>query len=286
MAQVNFQAQGIIENLPVSNGQVVKQGQLLAQLDSREQQMALERARNSLLRAKVEMQDFLLGYTSNTDTSKIPPQVMQTARIRSGLEEAELAVREHKYMLSKTRITAPIAGRVVDLKAKPHNPTSSYEYLCCIVDEGSLQVAFNVLESELHMAVEGAQVEVHPFSNKSAQVKGVIAEINRKVDKNGMVGIVARLMQSDNRIIPGMNVRVMVRKAEPKMLVIPVDGLTRRQNRDVVFVMRDTLAYWQYVDAGPRNTREVVIHEGLEEDDLVIASGNATIGHEAWVKEE
>jgi len=154
------------------------------------------------------------------------------------------------------------------------------------VDEGSLQVAFNVLESELHMALEGVQVEVHPFSDKSVQVKGVITEINRRVDKNGMVGLVAKLMQSDIRIIPGMNVRVMVRKAEPNRLVIPVDGLTQRQNRDVVFVMHDSLAYWQYVDAGPRNTREVVIHEGLEEDDMVIVSGNATIGHEAWVKEE
>ncbi len=285
MARIGFEAQGVIESLPIANGQIVQQGQLLAKLDSREQLMALERARNSLLRAQVEMKDFLLGYSAKADTATLPPQVLQTARIRSGLAEAELAVREHELRLSKTTIAAPIAGRIVDLKAKPHNPTSSYEYLCHIIDESSLQVGFNVLESELDVAIEGTEVEAYPFSDPSLRSMGTITEINRMVDKNGMVRVVVQLSHTHRSIIPGMNVRVLVRKSIPNQLVIPAEGLTRRQNRDVVFVLKDTLAYWQYVEVGPRNTHEVVILSGLNEGDRVIVSGNATIGHEAWVRE-
>ena len=105
------------------------------------------------------------------------------------------------------------------------------------------------------------------------------------VDKNGMVSVIANLTNGNQDIIPGMNVRVLVRKALPNQLVIPLDGLARRQNRDVVFVMRDSLAYWQYVTIGPRNTQEVVITEGLNQGDRAIVKGNATIGHEAWVRE-
>ncbi|MDX9771200.1 MAG: efflux RND transporter periplasmic adaptor subunit [Tenuifilaceae bacterium] len=282
MAKITFEAQGIIENIPIANGQLVQQGQLLAQLNSTEQQMALERAHNALQRAKVEMRHVLLGYS---DTSNLPPQVMHTARIQSGLAEAELQVREREHNLSKTIIESPFAGRVVSLQAKPHNPTSSYEYLCQIVDEQSLRVSFSVLESELHMATLGTEVEVHPFSNQNLRVKGKITEINRMVDKNGMVSVIANLTNGKHDIIPGMNVRVLVRKALPNQLVIPIDGLARRQNRDVVFVMRDSLAYWQYVTVGPRNTQDVVITEGLHEGDRAIVKGNATIGHEAWVKE-
>jgi RND family efflux transporter MFP subunit len=284
MARIGFEAQGVIELLPITNGQMVKQGQLLAQLNNSEQQMALERAKNALLRARVEMKDFLLGYSANADTASLPPQVLQTARIRSGLIEAELQVREQELRLEKTTIKSPFAGRVVDLKARPHNPTGSYEYLCYIVDEQSLQVAFNVLESELDMAIDGAQVEVYPFSNPNLKSQGTITEINRMVDKNGMVKVVANLGGTSN-IIPGMNVRVLVRKAVPNQLVIPIDGLSRRQNRDVVFVMRDSLAYWQYVTVGPRNSTEIVIVDGLNAGDRAIVKGNATIGHEAWVKE-
>jgi multidrug efflux pump subunit AcrA (membrane-fusion protein) len=54
----------------------------------------------------------------------------------------------------------------------------------------------------------------------------------------------------------------------------------------VVFTVKDSLAVWNYVQVGHRNSRQVEIIEGLKEGDRVIVSGNATIGHEAWVKVE
>ncbi|MDD2198037.1 MAG: efflux RND transporter periplasmic adaptor subunit [Bacteroidales bacterium] len=283
MAKITFEAQGIIELIPIANGQMVQKGQLLAQLNNREQQMALERAQTALQRAKVEMKHLMLGYS---DTSNLSAQILKTARIKSGLSEAELSVKEQEYKLGKTSIYAPFPGRVVNLKAKLHNPTTSYEYFCQIVDEHSFQVSFSVLESELQMATEGTQLEVYPFSNPNLRAKGKITEVNRMVDENGMVAITAELTQTHKNIIPGMNVRVLVRRAMPNQLVIPVEGLARRQNRDVVFVMHDSLAHWQYVTVGPRNTKEAVITEGLKEGDKAIITGNATIGHEAWVREE
>jgi len=208
---------------------------------------------------------------------------MQTARVRSGLADAELQVRELEYRLSKTILTAPFDGRVVDLKAKPFNPTSSYDYLCNIVDEGSLQVTFNVLESELQMAEPGVEVEITPFSNADVKCFGTITEVNRRVDNSGMVGVVARLNRVNGTVIPGMNVRILVRKPLPNCIVIPADALTNRQNREVVFTLNDTLALWNYVQVGPRNSNEIVIREGINEGDTVIVSGNSTIGHEAWV---
>ncbi|MDD3893294.1 MAG: biotin/lipoyl-binding protein, partial [Bacteroidales bacterium] len=63
MAKITFEAQGIIELIPIANGQMVQKGQLLAQLNNREQQMALERAQTALQRAKVEMKHLMLGYS-------------------------------------------------------------------------------------------------------------------------------------------------------------------------------------------------------------------------------
>lgn len=284
-ARVGFEVQGTIAEVLVKGGEQVQKGQLLAKLNNLQQQMAVERARNNLMRAKVEMTDILLGYSSKGDTSNLNPQVMQTARIKSGYTEAELALREAELQLSKTLLTAPIAGRIVDLQAKSNNPTSSYQYFCQIIDEKSLQVAFTVLETELQFVSLGTEVVVYPFSNPNERCNGKITEVNRMVDKNGMVKVNATLNNPSGDFIVGMNVRVLVRKPMVNQLVIPTQGLTQRQNRDVVFVMHDTLAYWQYVEVGPRNSTEVVIISGIETGDKVIISGNATIGHEAWVKE-
>ncbi|MGE0077544.1 MAG: efflux RND transporter periplasmic adaptor subunit [Bacteroidales bacterium] len=284
-ARVGFEVQGTIAEVLVKCGELVQKGQLLAKLNNQQQQIAVERARNNLMLAKVEMTDIILGYSSSGDTANIPPQVMQTARIKSGYLEADLSLREAELELNKTLITAPISGRIVDLQAKSNNPTSNYEYCCQIIDEQSLQVIFTVLETELQFATQETEVEVFPFSNPKERCNGRITEVNRIIDKNGMVKIIARLSKPSCDFIAGMNVRILVRKPMVNQLVIPTEGLTQRQNRDVVFVMHDTLAYWQYVDVGPRNSTEAVILSGIKSGDRVIISGNATIGHEAWVKE-
>jgi RND family efflux transporter MFP subunit len=223
-ARVCFETQGIISGVHVANGQVVKAGDLLASLDDAEPQLALQRAKLQLERAALEKKNLLLGYSPAQDTSKLSKEIVQTVEIRSGYTEAQLAVREAELKLSKTRLVAPVAGRVVDLKAKAHNPTSSYDFLCNIIDESSLQVAFNVLESELDMAAVGANVVVTPLTQAGHKSLGRITEVNRKVDNNGLISVVASLNEPNNALIPGMNVRVMVTSQLPNRLVIPWRG--------------------------------------------------------------
>lgn len=282
-AKISFEQQGLIEKVYVHGGQLVESGQLLAEINNSDQQLALERAHNRLAVAKVEMQDFLLGYSSTTDTTNISPQVMYTARTRSGYNEALLSLREAELQLAKTQIKSPIAGTVVDIQAHENHPSSAYTYFCQVIDEQSLQVEFYVLETELQLATLGTSVEVYPFTNTSERCMATITEVNRLVDKNGMVKVVAKLKDNSDVFMVGMNVRALICRPQSNKLVIPIDALTRRQNRDVVFVAVDSMAVWKYVEIGPRNSTEVVIQSGLNAGDMVIVSGNATIGHEAWI---
>lgn len=283
-ALILFEQPGMVKEVLVKNGQEVAQGQILVKLDDTEQRMALQKAQNALGRAKVEMADFLLGYNSSGDTVNIPEIVKNTASIRSGLYDAQLALSEAKLRLSKTEIKSPIAGRVVDLEVQPNNPSSAYRQVCRIIDETSLRVRFGIMESELEWAQPGTEVQVTPLSHPKQKLLGHIAEVNRLVDNSGMVTLVANLPKS-SFLIPGMNVKVCIRRRIDNALVLPVDALTRRQNRDVVFVMSDSLAIWRYVEVSSRNSTEAVILDGIEPGERVIVSGNATIGHEAWVKE-
>ncbi|QKG79191.1 efflux RND transporter periplasmic adaptor subunit [Tenuifilum thalassicum] len=283
-ATLNFEQPGIVKEVLIRNGQEVKRGDILVRLDDSQQRLALQKAEGMLERAKVEMADILLGYNSSGDTANISPQVKQTACIRSGLYDARLELKEAQLHLSKTIIKSPINGRIVDFEVQPNNPTSIYNKVCRIIDESSLRVRFGIMETELEWAQVGTEVQVSPLSSSGIKVIGHIAEVNRIVDKTGMVSVVASLPKTQH-LIPGMNVKLCIRKAIPNALVIPIEALTQRQNRDVVFVMSDSLAIWKYVEVGPRNITEVVITDGLKPGEKVIVKGNATIGHEAWVKE-
>lgn len=285
LAIVQFEQQGLIKEVLVKNGQSVLAGNILVRLEDNSQQISLQKAKNRLERAKVEMADILLAYNSKGDTSGIPERVRQTAYIRSGYSDAIVEVNEAQLHLSKTVIKAPISGRIVDLKVKPFNPTTAYDKVCRIIDESSLVVRFGIMESELNWATEGAEVMVSPLSNPEIKTIGKITEVNRIIDNSGMIEVIAKLPET-NYFLPGMNVKLCIRKSFPSSLVIPAGALTQRQNRDVVFVMNDTLAEWRYVKVGPRNVNEVVILEGLKPGEKVIVNGNATIGHDAWVKEQ
>lgn len=283
-AIVNFEQPGLIKEVLVRNGQEVKKDDILVRLDDTQQMLALQKAQGTLERAKVEMADILLGYNSSGDTASISSKVKQTACIRSGLYDARLALKEAQLNLSKTVIKSPLTGRIVDFEIQPNNPTTAYEKVCRIIDESQLRVRFGIMESELEWAQVGAEVQVSPLSLPQVKVIGQIVEVNRIVDKTGMVSVVASLPKNQH-FIPGMNVKLCIRKAIPNALVIPTEALTMRQNRDVVFVMSDSLAIWRYVEVGPRNISEVVINDGIKPGEKVIVNGNATIGHEAWVKE-
>lgn len=283
-AQILFEQPGMVKEVMVRNGQEVTKGQVIVKLDDTEQQLALQKAQNALGRAKVEMADILLGYNSSGDTANIPVAVKKTASIRSGLYDAQLALNEALFRLSKTEVKSPITGRIVDMEVQPNNPTSAYKLVCKVIDETSLRVKFGIMETELEWAQPGAEVQVSPLSLPQVKVLGKIIEVNRLVDNSGMVSVVASLPQNQY-LIPGMNVKICIRKMISNALVLPVDAITRRQNRDVVFVMSDSLAIWRYVTVGDRNTTEAVILDGIKAGERVIVSGNATIGHEAWVKE-
>lgn len=283
-AIVPFEQPGMVREVMVYNGQEVSKGQILVKLDDTDQRLALQKAQNALNRARVEMADILLGYNSSGDTANIPLTVRTTAGIRSGLFDAQLQVNEAMISLSKTEIKSPISGRIVDLEVQPNNPSSAYNQVCRVVDETSLRVRFGVMETELEWAQLGSEVVVSPLSSPQVKVIGKIVEINRLVDKSGMVSVIASLPKNST-LIPGMNVKLCIRNTISNALVLPVDAITRRQDRDVVFVMSDSLALWRYVSVGPRNTSEAVILDGVKPGERVIVSGNATIGHEAWVKE-
>lgn len=92
--------------------------------------------------------------------------------------------------------------------------------------------------------------------------------------------------RNNNRLIDGMNVKVLVRKPVYNRLVVPKEALVIRQGKDVVFVRQDSLAIWKYVTIEYENSSMVSVSEGLSPGDLVIVRGNTNLAHETKVKEE
>lgn len=290
----------IMQSVNVQNGQRVKAGALLATSDTRDRSVELDKARHDLERARMELQDKLIGLgydvgaaTSEEDlTSIVPADVLRRAEVTSGYYSAKFSVQSAQRQLDNCRLTAPFSGRVSDLEARPHQRGDKF---CTLIDDSFFDVEFRILEAELTSVRQGTSVKVSPFIDEEKVLRGTVTEVNPSVDENGLIKVKARVKNSDGQLIDGMNVKVIVENSVPDMLIVPKEAVVERDGYHVVF-MYDTAtgrSVWTYVDIAYSNLtsfaimgcakKETEIHEG----DIVITSGNLNLadGTEVLVTE-
>ncbi|MDR1919489.1 MAG: efflux RND transporter periplasmic adaptor subunit [Tannerellaceae bacterium] len=282
-AGLRFESAEAIAAVWVKNGDWVSKGQKLAELETFRLANRTFQAKDALDRAKLEMQDVLIGQGyAPEDSARTPPATLQLARTRSGYEQALAQYELAAYEEQQAVLTAPFDGTVANLFDKAFNMASTAEPFCTIIDTRSLEASFSVLEGELPLIKAGDKVEVVPYSLPEGKTEGRISEINPVVDENGMVRVKASVANR-GQLFEGMNVRVSVQRALGKQLVVPKSAVVLRSGKQVVFTLVDGKSYWNYVQTGLENAASYTIVEGLKEGDIVITSGNINLAHESAV---
>ena len=279
-AEMRFQSQEVIRKIHVRNGQFVQAGQPLAELDKFRLGIALKQASEALERARLDLQDVLIGqgYSLN-DSANIPSEVMRLAKIRSNFTQSQTNFTVAKHNYDAATLYAPFAGVVANLTAMEYNLPPTGEPFCLIIDNRSPEVVFSILETELTMVSVGDRVLVSPFAQPDFVVEGRISEINPIIDRNGMIRIRATIPNTDSRFFEGMNVRVRVQRLLGSRLAIPKSAVVLRMNRQVVFTLNNGVANWVYVETAHENSTCFVVTMGLNIGDTVIYHGNFNLAH-------
>jgi len=285
-ADLYFQTSEVIAAIYVKNGDRVVAGQPIASLDSFKLKNRLNQARDNLERTRLDLQDALIGQGfSLSDSTHIPGEVMQIARIRSNYDNAVNQYELADYEMKNATLYAPFSGMVANLFQKDYNLSAVGEPFCSILGASMMEVVFNILESELSNVSVGNRISVTPFALSDYSGEGRITEINPTVDRNGMIRVKASVNNQGNRLYDGMNVRVKIQQVIPHQLTIPKTALVLRSNKEVVFTLKDGRAQWNYMETGLENSTEyTVIDDGrLNAGDIVIYEGNLNLAHDTPV---
>lgn len=286
-ADLRFETAGIVAQIYVKNGERVSRGQKLAELDKFRLTNKTMQAKNALDKAKLELQDVLIGqgYPAE-DTSKVPAEIMQLARVKSGYDQSLSQYELAKYEEEHATLTAPFDGIVANLFSKPYNVANTSETFCTIIGTQSMEADFTVLESELPLIKIGDKVIITPYSDVSAKYEGKIVQINPLVDDKGMVKVKA-VADGKGKLFSGMNIRVNVYRSLGEQLVIPKSAVVLRSGKEVVFTLKNGKAAWNYVRTGLENAANYALAEDgenkLQEGDTIIVTGNVNLAHEAPV---
>ena len=282
-ADLHFQSQENIHKIYVKNGDRVTKGQKIAELETFKLENSVKQAIESLDKARLDLQDVLIGQGySLADSLSISPEVMRIAKIRSGYEQSLNSYKMTEYNLNAATLYAPFSGVVANIKAKEYNQPGN-EAFCTIIENRHPQVVFNILESELPLVKLNDKLIVSAFSENTYSTEGHITEINPVVDKNGMVRLKASIDNREGRFYEGMNVKVRVQRLLGEQLSVPKSALLLRNNRKVIFTLRDGRAQWIYVQTTQENSHSYVVTEGLNAGDSIIYEGNFNLADQSKV---
>lgn len=273
-----------VTHIYVKNGDRVKKGQKIAELDMFTLQNELKMAEIALRKAELDMKDVLIGQGYAPDRlQNIPQDILHLAEIKSGYGLSKSTFEMKKYELEQAVITAPFDGVIANLEACSYNRPSGARPFCRVIGNEGMDVSFKILESEVPLVDRGCRIEITPFAGTVSSAKGIISEINPQVDENGLVRVKARIA-GQTKLFDGMNVRVNVKRAVANQWVVPKTAVVLRSGKQVVFTLKDGKAMWNYVTTGLENLTEyTVTGEGLAEGAEVITTGNVNLAHEAPV---
>lgn len=295
----------VLQKVLVVNGQHVAKGALLCVSDTRDKQADLEKANHDLEKAKVELQDKLIGLGYSGDLTKVPADVRHRAEILSGYYTAKYQLQTARKALAECELHAPFAGKIANLEARAYQPGTKFGTL---IDDSYFDVDFKILEAELAFVKKGLTVKITPYATLNTSYStpttphsslqaprsftGTVTKINPTVDEKGMIKVTARMKNNSPKLIDGMNVKVIVENAVPQMFVVPKEAVVERDGYHVVFIYNKETkrAVWTYVDIAYSNLNSYAItgcakkETEIKTGDIVITSGNLNLADDTEVR--
>jgi multidrug efflux system membrane fusion protein len=280
----------VIDKVLVHDGQFVKAGDILFQLDSRAAQAQLEQAAAALARDQAQLQnaqrnierdkpllskDFVSHQQFDTDSAT-------GAALQATVQSDQAALENAKVLLSYYTIVAPLDGRVGLIMIKQGNSIKSNDAPLATVNQiQPIYVSFNLPQINLPdlraaMAQGPVTVRVLPQGDKGPLIDGQVAFFDNAIDMtSGTINVRASFANDEQRLWPGqfVNVRVVV-SMDANALVVPPAAVQVGQNGSYVFVIKDdNTAETRPVTVDRTVAGQAVISAGLAAGEKVVIDG-------------
>ncbi len=294
-ATLTSRVEGQVMSVPVRENARVRGNQGLVQIDTTEYAMEAAKARSDLEDKQAEYQRMILG-DDGIEDPMVRAQRDRLARVRSGLNQAEVTLRQTELDLARTTVRAPFGGRVADLLVVAGQWVSAGAELLTVVDLDPIKVEVQVLEGEIGLLAEGRKASVDFAAFPGEVFEGTIETINPKVDPDNRTARVTVLLSNpDGRIKPGMYAQVTIdAQAFPDRILVERRAILERDGRKIVFVYhpdadgRSGRAEWRYVTTGRENEHLVELTRGdekfVEPGEIVLVDGHHYLAHDAVVR--
>jgi multidrug efflux system membrane fusion protein len=289
---VRSRVQGELIEVLFKEGEQVIEDQLLAKIDPRSFEVALDQALGQQQQNEAQYQNAkrdLQRYQTLRKQDSIAPQMLDTqlalvSKFEGQLKSDQAAVNNARLQLNYTRITAPIAGRLGLRRVDAGNLINANDPLGLVVitQTQPIAVLFTLAENDLPAVREPLaagktlSVEAYDRSDQLRLAQGELVTIDNQIDvTTGTVKLKARFTNATDALFPNQFVNIRMKVSTVKdALTIPSGALQQgNQGAFVYVILPDDTAALRAVKVGARSGDRVAITEGVKVDERVVLEG-------------
>jgi membrane fusion protein (multidrug efflux system) len=268
--RVKAEVGGQIVNIPVREGQIVEKGQILVVLDDRDYRLRLSRIDAAYDLAKLDYDRIAVldkkGITAANQMDEVNARLKDVAVQR---DEARLA-------LERTRIAAPISGRINNLSAKQGDFIQTGAEMAQILQVSDVKVKVGIPESDVasFFDLESSEVVIEALGKR--RVKGTKVFLSRQPRNLARLFDLELVVPNpDGKILPGMFARVeLLKDVYEDALVIPLYAVINQGDQRFVFVENKGKAEKRQVEVGLLVDWQIQVVSGLSAGDRLVIVGH------------
>jgi multidrug efflux system membrane fusion protein len=282
---------GQIMQVDFKEGQDVKQGQLLVQIDPRPYQVALEQAKATLFKDQSQLTiqkrqlDRYRGLFNEGVISReqLDAQESATAALEGTVKADQALVDNAQLNLTYCRVTAPISGRIGIRLVDPGNMVHANDQngMLVITELQPITVLFTLPEDSLHTVREHMKggtlpVEIYSRDDQTKLATGKLQTIDNQIDQTtGTVRLKAVIQNEQNQLWPNQFVNVhLLLDTRKDATVIPSAAIQRGSQGTYVFAVKpDNTVEIRPVTTDIFAANRVSISSGLQPGEQVVTDG-------------